>query len=362
MGKEGKKARAKARSERKSGGSDDGAPPPPPTEAPPPAYDGLLPDLPPPPTHAPGGGEAKAKAKKKRDPNALPRRPVLPDDPGLRRLRREVAPADVASLPLAASEVWQLLLADGFVLVGDTTDALWGVGQGMRPLLAGPLPDLTTPVGWKNLAGLVLGAMANPRDGEESPRRPARVLIDPSFPPGTTESIRAEVTAANVRVEGGSPDDVLSAVADVLYRPSLAECSWGASARGPYKSFGPEGGANMLLTWAMCLPKKDDEVWSAGVYLVEGPQGNRPHLVVERIYEGPELPEEKKEELLVGGGPVPVALVHHALLAAMLCPMHGEKRRPGKVVFQPDLAGQLGSYQGTLKEVGVEVLLGTNPN
>lgn len=50
---------------------------------------------------------------------------------------------------------------------------------------------------------------------------------------------------------------------------------------------------------------------------------------------------------------MPVALVHHALLAVILCPMNGEKRRTGKVVFQPDLEGQLGSYQDTLKEVGL---------
>jgi hypothetical protein len=113
----------------------------------------------------------------------------------------------------------------------------------------------------------------------------------------------------------------------------------------------------MLLTAALCLPRRWDETWTCGVFLVsEAPGvGDRPHLVVERAASGP----GEGEDLLVAGGPVPMALVHHALLAVMLNPLDGKRRRPGRIVFQPNLAGNFGSYQGTMKELGIKVMLGT---
>ena len=270
----------------------------------------------------------------------------------------------VARLPSAPTEIWQVLLAENFLMVGDASQALWGAGGGLRPLGWGaPLPDLATPEGREALGDLLLTTMARPRDGAEAPRRPSVVLLDPDLPPAAAAAARAAVAGpTGVPVEPCTSEAMLAAVCRALYVPALGDCSWGAAARAA-AALGSEAGPELLLTAARCLPRREDEAWTCGVFLMEeGGEQDRPHLVVERAKEGPALGpgREGTKELLVGGGPVPVPLVHHALLATMLHPMSGKRRRPGMIIFQPNLGGHFGSYEITMKELGIKAVLETD--
>ena len=84
----------------------------------------------------------------------------------------------VARLPSALTKIWQVLLAENFLMVGDASQVLWGAGGGLRSL-----GNLATPERREALSDLLLTTMARPRDGAKAPRRPSVVLLDPDLPP-----------------------------------------------------------------------------------------------------------------------------------------------------------------------------------